>query len=309
MSKKTLLARQNNNPSVTDLKDIMQTKAESEVSIDLIEVVQGFNPRYNYLSDEVRDGELSEAALEPLIKSITEKLEDGKPRGILQPLVLRPKGSKYLLIAGERRYWAAKHAGLSKVPAVIRNLTEKEALEAAIIENAQRQELDMVSEALNGFELMATKTGLSIEDVVNHLSSVRQGFDQDKYGLDDYLKEIFGTGISTWSQSRAKILKLTHKERLAIQEKKLSSALVFPLIKLKNSEKRGELLEQILAMPTLPAAAEVEAMVRACLQVQPKVADLSQDFKSLIPQIKKLHGPKKKEAEEILEKLKALLVD
>jgi ParB family transcriptional regulator, chromosome partitioning protein len=81
-----------------------------------------------------------DAALEELSKSIAEK-------GVLQPLLVRPKGKKYEIVAGERRWRAAKLAGLSEVPVVIRELDDRETLEIALIENLQREDLNPLEEA------------------------------------------------------------------------------------------------------------------------------------------------------------------
>lgn len=79
-------------------------------------------------------------ALEELATSIKEK-------GLLQPLLVRPKGDMYELIAGERRYKASQMAGLREVPVVIRDIGDREALELALIENLQREDLNPVEEA------------------------------------------------------------------------------------------------------------------------------------------------------------------
>ncbi len=81
-----------------------------------------------------------EGALESLAESI-------RTHGILQPLVVRPDGDDYILIAGERRYIAAKRAGLPSVPVVIRDVPEPAAYELSLVENLQRQDLDPVEEA------------------------------------------------------------------------------------------------------------------------------------------------------------------
>ena len=70
-----------------------------------------------------------------------------KEKGILQPLLLRSKGEKYEIIAGERRWRAAKIAGLKTVPAVIKELNDQETLEIALIENLQREDLSAIEEA------------------------------------------------------------------------------------------------------------------------------------------------------------------
>ena len=81
-----------------------------------------------------------DAALEELTDSIREK-------GVLQPLLVRPKGSGYEIVAGERRWRAAQRAGLEEVPVVIRELSDRETLEIAIIENLQREDLGPLEEA------------------------------------------------------------------------------------------------------------------------------------------------------------------
>jgi len=69
-------------------------------------------------------------------------------RGVLQPIIVRPLGqNKYQIIAGERRWRASKMAGLSTIPAIVKELTDKEALEFAIVENVQRQDLNPLEEA------------------------------------------------------------------------------------------------------------------------------------------------------------------
>ena len=81
-----------------------------------------------------------DAALEELASSIAEK-------GVLQPLLVRPKGKGYEIVAGERRFRAAKLAGLTEVPVVVRELDDRETLEIALIENLQRENLNPLEEA------------------------------------------------------------------------------------------------------------------------------------------------------------------
>jgi ParB family chromosome partitioning protein len=80
------------------------------------------------------------AAMAELASSVAEK-------GVLQPLLVRPVAGGYEIVAGERRFRAAKEAGLSDVPVVIRELSDREALEIAIVENLQREDLSPVEEA------------------------------------------------------------------------------------------------------------------------------------------------------------------
>lgn len=108
---------------------VFKNENSNEINIENIEPCS-FQPRT----------EFNQEALETLAQSIKEK-------GVLQPLLLRKKGEKYEIIAGERRWRAAKLAGLKVVPAVIKNLTDSETLEIALIENLQRENLSAIEEA------------------------------------------------------------------------------------------------------------------------------------------------------------------
>jgi ParB family chromosome partitioning protein len=82
----------------------------------------------------------AESELDELAASI-------KNLGILQPILVRPRGSSFEIVAGERRWRAAQRAGLSEIPAIIRELSEYELLQIALVENVQRQQLTPVEEA------------------------------------------------------------------------------------------------------------------------------------------------------------------
>jgi ParB family transcriptional regulator, chromosome partitioning protein len=105
-------------------------------------------------------GDLSE-----LIASIAEK-------GIIEPLVVRPRGERFQIIAGERRYQAAVQAGLQDLPVVIRDIDDTEVLEVALIENLQRKDLTPFeeSEALHG---LADSCGYTHEDLARRLGKSR----------------------------------------------------------------------------------------------------------------------------------------
>lgn len=105
-----------------------------------------------------------QTALQELADSIKEK-------GLLQPILVRPKGDIYELVAGERRYRAAQLAGLSELPVVIRELSERESLEIALIENLQREDLNPVEEA-QGFRRLQ-EMGMTQEEIAQAVSKAR----------------------------------------------------------------------------------------------------------------------------------------
>jgi ParB family transcriptional regulator, chromosome partitioning protein len=109
-----------------------------------------FNPRKNF----------PEGELEELANSIREK-------GLVQPIILRPvglSGQQYEIVAGERRWRAAQKASLHVVPAIVRALTDQEALELAIIENVQRSDLNAIEEAA-GYKELIERFGYTQEEL------------------------------------------------------------------------------------------------------------------------------------------------
>ena len=103
---------------------------------------------------------MDEAAIAELAASIAEK-------GVLQPILVRPNGDGFEIVAGERRFRAAKRAGLGSVPVVVRDLDDRETLEVAIVENLQREDLNAVEEArafkqLLGFGLNQEQVGRAV---------------------------------------------------------------------------------------------------------------------------------------------------
>ena len=107
-----------------------------------------------------------ETALEELAESIRQ-------HGVLQPLLVRPlPGGGYQLVAGERRYRASRIAGLREVPVVIRELSDVETMEIAIIENLQREDLDPI-EVAEGCKKLIERYGLTQEEAAKRLGKSR----------------------------------------------------------------------------------------------------------------------------------------
>lgn len=104
-------------------------------------------------------------ALDELAASIREK-------GIIQPLIVRAKGAGYEIVAGERRWRAAQQAQLHQVPVIIRDFTDTEVLEVAIIENIQRADLNPVEEA-SGYRLLMDRFGHTQEKLAEAMGKSR----------------------------------------------------------------------------------------------------------------------------------------
>ncbi len=117
-----------------------------------------FQPRTEFDADQLRE----------LADSI-------KQRGVVQPLLARPLGtdaSRYELIAGERRWRAAREAGLTQIPALVRDASDQEALEIALIENLQREDLNAIEEA-RAYEQLASQFKLTQEQIAEKVGRSR----------------------------------------------------------------------------------------------------------------------------------------
>jgi len=125
-----------------------------EIDIDLIDP-SPYQPRTKF----------REEALEELARSI-------KASGIIQPLVVRPLGSRFQLIAGERRWRASQRAGLSRVAAIVRQVSDELALEMTLVENIQREDLNAI-EAARAFERLMSEFQLTQEMVAERTGKDR----------------------------------------------------------------------------------------------------------------------------------------
>lgn len=105
------------------------------------------------------------------LRGLTESVRE---KGVLEPLLVRPlrEAGKYLIIAGERRYWAARAAGLAEVPCLEKDVGEAESLEIALIENLQRKDLTPFEEA-DGIQALGERFTLTHEQIAQRLGKGR----------------------------------------------------------------------------------------------------------------------------------------
>jgi ParB family chromosome partitioning protein len=204
--------------------------------------------------------------LEALAESIREK-------GVLQPLLVRPLGDgRYAIVAGERRYRAAKMAGLAEVPVRVLDLPEKEARLLALVENLQREDLNPYEETLGVLELLSEDLGKTREEVVGLLRRMRK----EKRGEAGHnvmaspeaqrVEEVFrALGRMTWEsfvQNRLPLLGLPEDLRAALEEGALPYTAALELKKVKDLEARARLLEEAKGGLSLR---ELKARVREVL--------------------------------------------
>jgi len=154
--------------------------------------------------------EFDDGAISELAASIKEK-------GILQPIVVRQVGGGYEIIAGERRWRAAQRAGITRVPVILKDASDMEALELALIENLQREDLNPIEEA-NAYHHLIEEFGLTHEEVSAQIGKDRTTITNQirLLKLPDEAKRALIEGEITAGHARAILSVETLEERIAI---------------------------------------------------------------------------------------------
>lgn len=158
----------------------------------------------------------NEEALSALAQSITEN-------GLLQPIAVRPKkaGPGYTIIAGERRWRAARIAGLDEVPVIVKNVTDEQAAALALIENLQREDLDPI-EVAEGCRRLIDQYGLTQEQAAMRLGKSRSAITNTLrlLGLPDDVRDAVRAGAITTGHAKA-LLGLPSAEMMSAAAKQV----------------------------------------------------------------------------------------
>ena len=221
----------------TEMEDMKASKPEKkkteeavlEVELDLIEPNRKQPRKY-----------FDETALEELAASL-------KTYGMIQPIVVKENGEYYEIIAGERRWRAAKIAGLVKVPVVIKKWEEGEAFEAALVENLQREDLNPMEEA-ESYQRLQEEFGLSQEKIAEKVGKSRSAI-----------------------TNSLRLLQLDPRVRNFVVENKLTGGHARTLLPVTNGDEQFELAEYVIEEGLSVRA--VEALVKAHLEKAEKPAE------------------------------------
>lgn len=171
--------------------------------------------------------------------SLQELADSIKQYGIIQPLILQKKETYYEIIAGERRWRAARLAGLKKVPAIIRNYSDKEAVEISIIENIQREDLNPIEEAM-AYQRLIQEFKLKQDEVAERVSKSRTAITNSMrlLKLDERVQQMLIDDIISSGHGRA---------LLAIEDKNIQYTLAMQILDEKLSVRETEkLVKKIL---------------------------------------------------------------
>ena len=286
--------------NLTDmLKDLVVQKSEGQgETLPLSALVPQAQPRRRF------------EGLEALAESIREK-------GVLQPLLVRPLGNgRYAIVAGERRYRAARMAGLAEVPVRVLDVGEREARLLALLENLQREDLNPYEETLGVLELLSEDLGKSREGVVSLLERMRK----EKRGVA--AQNVLGTpetqrvegvfralGRMTWEsfvQTRLPLLSLPGDLREALEAGAIAYTAALELKKVKDPGVRARLLEEAKGGLSLR---ELKARVREVLRREQAPQPLPKKIAARLARLdlEALPPEKQQEVKRHLEALQALL--
>lgn len=206
-------------------------------------------------SDEIREIELDlirPGSQQPRTTFDQSKLEELaqsiRSTGIIQPLLVRPKGGLFELVAGERRWRAAQMAGLVRIPAIVRDIPDERLLELALIENIQRQELNAIEEA-NAYKRLIESLGLTQEEVAQRVG-------RDRTFVTNYLRVL---KLPTDIQNLIEADKLSFghaRTLLAIDDPMLQRRLAHKIVKHKWSVRETEQRVKNLSRPAAHSAAQ-----------------------------------------------------
>ncbi|MBD2435616.1 ParB/RepB/Spo0J family partition protein [Nostoc sp. FACHB-110] len=189
---------------------------------------------------------------------LIQLIQSVKKHGILEPLLVRPlNNGEYELVAGERRIRAAREAGLIEVPIVVMELDEKQALQVALIENLQREELNAVEETEAVLELLSLSLEISIHDVISliHLSfnakqrcqSLNQNALIQIAKIESILAEIGKFNAGSFRSSRLPLLNLPIDILSVLRRGEIEYTKAQAIARVKSEQKRAELLKVAIA--------------------------------------------------------------
>lgn len=182
-------------------------------------------------------------------EKINELAESIKNYGVLQPLLVQKNDSFYEIIAGERRWRAAKAAGLKEVPAVLKEYSKQEAMEISLIENVQRADLNPIEEAL-GYRQLIDEFGLTQEEIAVRVAKSRTAITNTMrlLKLDEQIQNMLVQGVITSGHARALLsledTQMQLKAAKEILDKKLSVRETERLVKRLQKEGSGEKKEE-----------------------------------------------------------------
>lgn len=236
--------------------------------------------------------------------------------GILEPLLVRPQGTKYELVAGERRYRAAQQVGLSEVPVIIRQLNDLEAKAVSLIENLQREDLNPVEETEGVLSLIGLELGISPAEVTGRLYKMRNDSKVSDNVVtnsdNDIIQSIFQSlGLLSWDSfisHRLPLLKLPSEITEALRGGQIAYTKALAIARVKDEEARQNLLKE--AIENNWSLSQIKERIKALRPTQETFL-LKNRWRDVSSRLQKAkvweHPDKQKKLEELLSQIETLI--
>jgi ParB family chromosome partitioning protein len=207
-------------------------------------------------------------------EALKELADSIRENGLLQPLLVRDAGQgEFELIAGERRFLAAKQAGLREVPVVVRTASKREMLQMALVENLQRQDLNGIEEA-EAYQRLATEFGLTQEVIADRVGKSRVAVTNALrlLSLEEEYRDMVSRGTLTAGHARALLAVTDGSAR-----RRLANDIVKQGLSVRQAEVRAQGQRPKSARPAArrrshPALGEWEDRLRARFGTQVRIA-------------------------------------
>lgn len=223
---------------------------------------------------EMRINDIEPNMGQPRKKFDDEKLmqlsESIKQHGVVQPIIVRKENNGYKIIAGERRWRAARLAGLTVVPVVIKDISDKQVMEIALIENLQREDLNPIEEA-EAYEKLISEYKMTQEEISNTVGKSRSAV-----------------------ANSLRLLNLNEKIREYLIEGALSSGHARALLSIEDNSVQISVAEEIIKREL--NVRDTEKMVKQILSRKPakKEKKMSEEYRDLEENFKEIFGTKVK---------------
>ena len=186
-------------------------------------------------------------------EQLNQLAESIKLHGVIQPLVVRPLGNKYEIVAGERRYRASQIAGLTSVPVVIKEFTDIQAQQIALIENLQRVDLNPVEQTEGILKLLSIELEQSVTEVISLLYQMNNQSKKESNQnvlVTSEVEQVFASlGLMSWQSfvtTRLPLLNLPEDILEILREGKIAYTKAIALSKVKDEELRKEITKEAL---------------------------------------------------------------
>lgn len=219
-----------------------------------------------------------------------------RQHGILEPLLVRPLDDDYYeLVAGERRYRAAKEVGLTDAPVVIRKLNEQEAWQLALVENLQREDLNPVDETEGLLELLSISQGLSKEDAIALLNRAANAKKRGQELTDNVVRQLVdietlfaatsGITAESFRSHRLPILNLPDELLSALRSGQLSYTKAKAIARLSDAQQRQRLLKKAINQQL--SLSQIQADINALQLSEAKAVSLKEQVKTAYQKLQK----------------------